>query len=148
MVRAASDEAARHKLFNALERALAAEELDPGLGEDAARLTAIPGSVEDLSWQNNPLWQAWLNNSRKFHVLHGAANLSFREEDRCQVWRANVDGTRSLLQILGPLMQTISFNYVSTAYVAGTREGVILVVVYPRATGLIAIWVLISSTRT
>ena len=60
-----------------------------------------------------------------YEVIHGAANLSFKEEDREAVIEANVSGTSNLLEVISRHKGVQAFNYVSTAYVAGTREGVI-----------------------
>jgi len=135
LVRAANGEAARHRLFTALARALDDQGQEEKLEENTQRITAIPGALENPNWQNNFLWQAWLSKSRGFHVLHGAANLSFRDEDRQQVWCTNVEGIRLLLQALIRPACIASFNYVSTAYVAGTREGLILEETVERPSG-------------
>jgi nucleoside-diphosphate-sugar epimerase len=58
-------------------------------------------------------------------VLHSAASLSFFGESRADdPWLTNVDGTRHVLD--GCLRWGIrDLHYVSTAYVCGTRQGVI-----------------------
>lgn len=58
-------------------------------------------------------------------VIHCAANLSFRDADRQAVFAANVNGTSHLLNALRRTDRVRSFNYISTAYVAGVRQGVI-----------------------
>jgi thioester reductase-like protein len=126
LVRAPDGEDACKRLFAALSRALDDQGRGLELGELADRVIVIPGEVADASWRESDTWKAWLRDTQAFHVLHGAANLSFREEDRPLVWGTNVEGTRSLLTALVPSSRIASFNYVSTAYVAGTREGVIL----------------------
>src|SRR5262245_41496639 len=51
-------------------------------------------------------------------VWHCAASLSFEQEDREQIFRMNVDGTRHVLDLV---KQTSSrrLQHVSTAYIAG-----------------------------
>jgi nucleoside-diphosphate-sugar epimerase len=58
-------------------------------------------------------------------VWHCAASLSFQQEDRDEIFRMNVDGTRHVLDIL---KQTRSrrIHHVSTAYIAGNRPDIAL----------------------
>lgn len=58
-------------------------------------------------------------------VWHAAASLKFAEEHRREIWAHNVDGTRHVLD-LARVTGAEVFNHVSTAYVAGQRQGVIL----------------------
>lgn len=62
-------------------------------------------------------------DGQSFDVIHGAANLSFREDDRDAVFSANVEGTRNMLEATLSLPGIRSFNYISTAYVAGRQSG-------------------------
>ena len=41
------------------------------------------------------------------------------------MWRTNVEGTRALVAALPAMPQVAAFNHVSTAYVAGDREGLV-----------------------
>lgn len=54
-------------------------------------------------------------------VWHCAASLSFEEEQRDEIYKLNVDGTRQILELVS---QTPSrkLHHVSTAYVAGVKE--------------------------
>jgi nucleoside-diphosphate-sugar epimerase len=55
-------------------------------------------------------------------VWHSAASLRYEEEHRAEIEALNIDGTRNVLawaQRLGAR----TFNYMSTAYVAGTARG-------------------------
>jgi nucleoside-diphosphate-sugar epimerase len=54
-------------------------------------------------------------------VWHCAASLSFQQEDRDEIFRMNLDGTRHVLDLV---QQTPGrrLQHVSTAYVAGNRE--------------------------
>lgn len=56
---------------------------------------------------------------------HVAASLKFRDDQRDEIIDHNVDGTRRALE-LATMTRASAFDYVSTAYVAGTRTGRIL----------------------
>jgi thioester reductase-like protein len=58
-------------------------------------------------------------------VWHCAASLSFQQEDRAEIFRMNVDGTRNILDLVE---QTPSrrLQHVSTAYIAGNRSDLAL----------------------
>jgi thioester reductase-like protein len=61
-------------------------------------------------------------------VIHSAANLLFRpasEHPDNEPYRTNVDGTRHLLEV-ATAAKISEWHYVSTAYVAGLRDGKIL----------------------
>ncbi len=127
VVRAADDPAADARLKAALLRAGADRDAPAGLDEAIGRARAICGDVSDPA-------TAWLGDVRRWHegndgrplrVLHCAANLSFRPSDRDAVRAVNVEGTRFMLDAASRLGAS-EFNYVSTAYVAGDREGEIL----------------------
>src|SRR5207244_12996111 len=58
-------------------------------------------------------------------VWHCAASLSFQQEDREEIFRMNVDGTRHVLDLV---KQTPNrrLQHVSTAYIAGNRSDLAL----------------------
>jgi thioester reductase-like protein len=56
---------------------------------------------------------------------HCAASLSFQQEDRDEIFRMNVGGTRHLLEVVKQTA-TQRLHHVSTAYVAGNRPDVSL----------------------
>jgi nucleoside-diphosphate-sugar epimerase len=58
-------------------------------------------------------------------VWHCAASLSFQQEDRDEIFRMNVDGTRHLLDVL-KLTRARRLHHVSTAYIAGNRPDIAL----------------------
>ncbi|MEJ7591360.1 MAG: SDR family oxidoreductase [Planctomycetaceae bacterium] len=61
-------------------------------------------------------------------VIHSAANLLFRpasEHPDNEPYRTNVEGTRQLLEVM-TAAQITELHYVSTAYIAGLRNGIIL----------------------
>src|SRR5205809_3920050 len=56
-------------------------------------------------------------------VWHCAASLSFGPQNRAEIFRMNVDGTRHVLDLVKAL-PTRRLHHVSTAYVAGNRSDV------------------------
>jgi len=58
------------------------------------------------------------------HFWHVAASLNYEERYADQIFATNVEGTRFALQ-LAKKLNTQYFNYFSTAYVVGKREGLI-----------------------
>jgi len=58
-------------------------------------------------------------------VWHCAASLSFQQEDRAEIFRMNVDGTRHVLELL-KLTRARRIHHVSTAYIAGNRPDIAL----------------------
>lgn len=119
LVRATDAEAAQIRLHAALRQA-ASDEAD--LDSLLARADAILGDLDDAAWIDRA--QAWMRSPPE--LVHGAANLSFRETDRAAAWRSNVGGTAAMLRALPRLPGLAAFNYISTAYVAGDRQGEIL----------------------
>lgn len=59
------------------------------------------------------------------YVIHCAAETGV-QISRDELWRINVDGTRHVVDWASQLPQLQRFTYVSTAYVAGIRGGLIL----------------------
>ena len=84
-------------------RVVAGDVTAPGLG-----IASHPGVV-------GPIDQFW----------HSAASLRYEDRYRVEIRRTNVDGTIHALELASQLGARC-FNYVSTAYVAGTRVGAIL----------------------
>ena len=121
LVRAANPAEGRSRLLSALTGA----RIDQGMTPDPHlldRVTVLIGELDDPNWAAAAA--SWMH--RPAELIHCAANLSFREADRADVWRTNVGGTAALLAALPSLPSVAAFNYVSTAYVAGDREGEIL----------------------
>lgn len=58
-------------------------------------------------------------------VWHCAASLSFQEQDREEIYRMNVDGTRHVIDLVKQ-MPSRRIQHVSTAYIAGDRQDVAL----------------------
>ncbi len=127
LVRAPDDPAASARLKAALLRAGEDRGAQAGLDEAIGRATAIRGDLGDMraGWLDDVVrWRDGCDG-RPLRVVHCAANLSFRPSDRDAVRAVNIDGTRTMLDAASRLGAS-EFNYVSTAYVAGDREGEIL----------------------
>jgi thioester reductase-like protein len=58
-------------------------------------------------------------------VIHSAASLTFLEEGDGEPWRTNLNGTRHVLALCH-FADIRELHYVSTAYICGMREGVML----------------------
>jgi len=126
LVRAADPAQAAERLDAALRRALVEQALEARPDSLLARATALPGGLDGTGWLDAVrTWRQAASAGAELHVLHSAANLSFRAADRDAVRAANIEGTRHMLAAAEAL-GAASFNYVSTAYVAGDRTGAIL----------------------
>jgi thioester reductase-like protein len=58
-------------------------------------------------------------------IWHSAASLSFQQEDRAEIFRMNVDGTRHILELVKQIPGA-RLHHVSTAYIAGNRSDLAL----------------------
>ena len=110
------------RLISALNRAAVEAGSGPAGSQIWDRITVLRGELDGPAWVSAAA--AWMDGPAE--LVHCAADLSFREGDRAEVWRANVGGTSAMLDALAQLPAIRAFNYVSTAYVAGDREGDIL----------------------
>ena len=122
LVRGADEAAARARLQAALRGAVRDQAMAVDADALLSRAEAVRGDMDDPAWIGRA--QAWLRGPAA--LFHCAANLSFREADRAAVWRTNVEGTRALVAALPRMPGVVAFNHVSTAYVAGDRQGLIL----------------------
>jgi thioester reductase-like protein len=68
--------------------------------------------------------QQWLTENCD-SILHNAASMTFRPDDRGEPFRTNVDGMQRILDMCRAT-QIREFHHVSTAYLCGLREGRIL----------------------
>lgn len=59
------------------------------------------------------------------HVIHSAAETGV-QKSREELFRINVEGTKNMIKMAQSLPHLQRFTYISTAYVAGTRSGLIL----------------------
>ncbi|HEX5712201.1 MAG TPA: SDR family oxidoreductase [Solirubrobacterales bacterium] len=113
-------ERARTRLTDALERAFRLYDRDdllPAIGE---RCQAVPFDLRNQDELAPSSLPAGITE-----VWHSAASLRFKQEQRDKIVEQNVEGTRRLLQ-LATAAGAYRFNYISTAYVAGKRTGLIL----------------------
>ena len=121
LVRPKNDpERARTRLTEALERAFLLydrADLVPAIGD---RCRAVPF---DLRSEDGPSPASLPREVGE--VWHSAASLRFKPEQRDKIVEQNVEGTRRLLQ-LATAAGASTFNYISTAYVAGKRTGLVL----------------------
>lgn len=104
----------RRALVRAAELYDATDVLDqlPRCRVVAASLTEPDGEI--ASSLNTPVSEVW----------HAAASLQFEDRHREQIRATNVEGTRRMVELAQRLGST-SFNYISTAYVAGRANGLI-----------------------
>jgi nucleoside-diphosphate-sugar epimerase len=121
LVRPSNDaERARTRLAEALERAFLLYDRADLLPVIEERCRAVPFDLRDggeVSASSLPAGIA--------EVWHSAASLRFKQEQRARIVEQNVEGTRRMLR-LSTDAGAGAFNYVSTAYVAGKRTGLVL----------------------
>lgn len=122
LVRASAEESAATRLRKRLLRTLR----DSGHDDAAAqrKLERFGGRVNLIEADLCDLGQRLSHLSRIDQVWHAAALLYFEEERREEVFATNVAGTRALLEALRGA-EINAFNFVSTAYVAGSASGAI-----------------------
>lgn len=126
LVRAPSWGDAADRLRCALRNAFHEQGGGDPCSELLSRAVAIPGDLLDGSWAAEAAARQWWGAAPGgVEVVHCAAFLSFRAEDRDSLFQINVDGTRRLLDALATLPRPRAVNQVSTAYVSGGAEGVI-----------------------
>jgi nucleoside-diphosphate-sugar epimerase len=112
-------ERARKRLTEALERAFLLYERADLLPAIEERCRAVPYDLREESVESRSLLPAGITE-----VWHSAASLRFKPEQRDKIIEQNVEGTRRMLQLATEIGAS-AFNYVSTAYVAGTRSGLV-----------------------
>lgn len=80
----------------------------------------------DLHKENLGLSEDFINQfSGKIDAIwHLAANLSFREKDRKEIFATNLGGLKNILNLASQIKSPV--YYTSTAYVHGQRPGVVL----------------------
>jgi nucleoside-diphosphate-sugar epimerase len=113
-------ERARGRLNDALERAFLLydrADLVPAIEE---RCRAVPFDLREDGDRARSLLPSGIAE-----VWHSAASLRFKQEQRDKIIEQNVDGTRRMLDLTTAIGAS-TFNYVSTAYVAGKRGGLVL----------------------
>lgn len=117
LARGGKNVSARHRVLEVLGQVAGTAE---NLNAHLDRLNVLEG---DISQQHLGLPDDTFNRvtANTDAVWHCAASLSFTEEERDEIFRMNVGGTRHVLDLVRqtPLRR---LHHVSTAYVAGTRE--------------------------
>ena len=90
-------------------------------GAIGSRAEALPGDLtQDRLGLNEPVYRDLAG--RVTHVIHAAAGLRF-DAPEAQLRQVNVEGTARLLEFAHAAPGLVRFAHVSTAYVAGCREG-------------------------
>jgi nucleoside-diphosphate-sugar epimerase len=111
--------AAQQRLEQVLQGVAGAFNMSEVSGLIPQRCRAVPG---DLCLDRCGIAPGLVG--RAGEVWHSAASLRFEEVHRDEIFAQNVDGTRRALA-LGHAVGARKFNYISTAYVAGSRSGLI-----------------------
>jgi nucleoside-diphosphate-sugar epimerase len=95
------------------------------LGKRLPRPVIFEGDVNQSGLGLNPIQKSWVAEHCD-RLMHNAANLSFYGSDRQgEPWRTNVQGTANILDFCREV-GIDDFHYVSTAYVCGRRQGLIM----------------------
>jgi nucleoside-diphosphate-sugar epimerase len=121
LVRPSDDpDRARTRLNDALRRACELYERPELLTQIEARCQAVPFDLREADGAAPARLPEGITE-----VWHAAASLRFKEAQRAKILEQNVEGTRRMLQ-LSTEIGADTFNFISTAYVAGKRTGLIL----------------------
>jgi nucleoside-diphosphate-sugar epimerase len=110
---------AEARLAEALRRACSLYQREDLLAEVEQRCCAVPFDLREprraaLHRLPYGITEVW----------HAAASLKFKQQQRSRILEQNVEGTRKMLELATRAGAT-AFNYLSTAYVAGRRGGLI-----------------------
>lgn len=95
---------------------------------DDERLTSAVGHrvlpiVGDITKEHLGVDESLLTDTT--HVIHCAAETGV-QKSRSELWSINVEGTRHVVAVAEKMPLLQRFTYISTAYVAGTRSGIIM----------------------
>jgi len=126
LIRATDRSIAERRLADALSVAIQDANASLELRQIMSRISVVAGDLNEPGWIQGREFRGWLNASEPLHIFHSAANISFSKDDHTSVWKSNVEGTRSLLAVCSNISNLTCFNHVSTAYVAGNRDGLIV----------------------
>jgi nucleoside-diphosphate-sugar epimerase len=118
VVRANQDRSAQHRIETVMQH------WERELGTQLSRPICLAG---DVAKPLLGLGEASLDWVAKHctSAIHSAASLTFLEEGDGEPWRTNLEGTRHVLALCH-FAEIRELHYVSTAYVCGMREGVML----------------------
>ena len=123
IVRALDDDAATARLRTTLHELIGGYDLDEQLHDAVEnRVSALAGDVTRARCGVNEKVIKQLEGA--VEVWHCAASLKFQDRHRAEIETTNINGTANVLKLAGCL-STHCFNSVSTAYVAGSRAGLI-----------------------
>lgn len=115
-IRASDNEEAARRLSNCLG-------IEASTYDGKAR--AFPGNLtQPLLGLDTPVYDELRKNVE--YIVHCAGDVSFNALDRERVFRNNVEGTRNLLMFAEACPNLRCFVHVSTAYVCGDAEGLML----------------------
>jgi len=113
------------RLSQALRAAAAAYDVPEAAAEDAiGRAGAVAGDVTTAGLGLGAEGRAALAGRSPLHVFHVAASLKDSDDAMAEIFDHNIAGTERVLDALAGT-DVAAFNYVSTAYVAGSRIGAI-----------------------
>jgi nucleoside-diphosphate-sugar epimerase len=119
IVRPSGSRSPKERFHEALGQALGAYAYDRRLLEEAeARCQILTGDVTKPACAVDEL------DFEIDQFFHCAASLNYENRHRAEIEGTNVEGTRNALA-LAERLHTRTFNYVSTAYVAGKNVGLI-----------------------
>jgi thioester reductase-like protein len=93
------------------------------LGRPLPRPVVLQGDLCRPGLDLPPQQRQWLSRHCQ-SLLHCAASMTFREDQRGEPFRTNVEGLRNVLAVCRET-QIRRFHHVSTAYVCGLRTGLI-----------------------
>jgi len=95
------------------------------LGRPMSRPVVLSGDICEPGFGMSDRDAEWVRNNCS-SLIHSAAILEFYGKDRAgEPWRTNLNGTQNMIEVCRSL-GIRDIHYVSTAYVAGFREGLIL----------------------
>lgn len=95
------------------------------LGRPLPRPIVLAGDIKQPGFGLAENDRAWINNCVD-KIIHSAAILEFYGKDRAgEPWQTNLNGTQNMIALCREL-DIRDIHYVSTAYVAGTQENLVL----------------------
>lgn len=94
-----------------------------GLPAEREQVEILVGDVMDLDLGLSGA--EILRLLEEVRVFYHMAEISFLGAARDMIWRVNVDGTRNALDVAASMQALDRFVFLSTAFVSGTRQGVI-----------------------
>lgn len=98
---------------------------DAELGDSLPRPVVLEGDISDPDLGLDPLAVRWVAEYCST-VIHNAASLTFHStSEDGEPWRSNVGGVKNVLELCRNT-RIRKLHHVSTAYVAGLRQGTVL----------------------